>query len=166
MKHASSLTVKVPVDGTDKYNILNGTDLSDTIFGGQGTDLISGGQGSDHLYGYSGKDVLDGGTGQDFLYGGSGNDTFVYHQAADAGMGTMSDVIGDFKSGEDKINLHAFMAGGHFIGTTAFAAGEGAVVHYNQASGILEGDVNGDGTADFQIMLANHAAVAGTDFVF
>ena len=161
-----SMATKVPVDGTDKYNILMGTDLSDTISGGQGTDLIYGGIGSDHLFGGSGKDVLYGGTGQDFLYGGSGNDTFVYTQAADAGMGPMADVIGDFKSGEDKINLHAFMAGGHFIGTTVLSAGDGMAVSYNQATGVLSGDLNGDGAADFQITLANHAAILATDFIF
>ena len=159
-------TVKIPVVGTIKYNIIYGTDLSDTIIGGQGTDLLYGGQGSDRLYGGSGKDVLVGGTGQDFLYGGSGNDTFVYTQAADAGNGPLTDVIGDFMSGQDKIDVHAFMAGGSFIGAAAFTAGSGAAVRYTQATGIIEGDVNGDGVTDFSITLANHASLLGTDFTF
>lgn len=161
-----SMAVKVPVDGTIKYNVITGTDLSDTISGGQGTDLIYGGIGSDHIYGGSGKDVLVGGTGQDFLYGGSGNDTFVYNEAADAGMGKMADVIGDFKSGQDKIDLHAFMAGGHFIGSAALTAGEGMAVSYNHTTGVISGDLNGDGVADFQITLANHAAILASDFTF
>ncbi len=161
-----SATVKVPVDGTIKYNVLTGTDLSDTISGGQGTDLIYGGKGSDHLYGGSGKDVLVGGTGQDFLYGGSGNDTFVYTQAADAGGVGMADVIGDFQSGADRIDVHAFMAGGHFIGAAGFTAGEGATLRYTQSTGMLEGDINGDGVADFQINLANHSVLVATDFTF
>lgn len=160
------MTYKVPLFGTTKYNLLIGTDLSDTISGGQGTDIIYGGIGSDHLYGGSGKDVLIGGTGQDFLYGGSGADTFVYTQAADAGTGAMADVIGDFKTGVDHLNLHAFMAGGQFIGNAAFTAGEGPAVRYVAATGQLEGDVNGDGVADFSITFANHAHLVATDIVF
>lgn len=161
-----SLSTKVPVDGTIKYNILMGTDLSDTISGGQGTDLIYGGIGSDHLYAGSGKDVLVGGTGQDFLFGGNGNDTFVYNAAADAGRPDMADVIGDFKSGQDKIDVHAFMAGGHFIGAAAFAHDGTAQISYDKASGLLQGDVNGDGVSDFSITLANHASILASDFTF
>lgn len=164
MRH--NMTVKVPLYGTIKYNLLFGTDLSDTILGGQGTDIIYGGIGSDRLYGGTGKDVLIGGTGQDFLYGGSGADTFVYTQAADAGQGTMADVIGDFKSGVDHLNLSAFMAGGQFIADAGFTAGEGATVRYVAATGLLEGDTNGDGVADFSITLANHAHLVATDIIF
>lgn len=160
------MTVKVPLFGTIKYNLLVGTDLSDTISGGQGTDVMYGGIGSDRLYGGSGKDVLIGGTGQDFLYGGSGADTFVYTQAADAGQGNMADVIGDFKSGVDHLNLSAFMAGGHFIADAGFAVGEGATVRYVAATGLLEGDLNGDSVADFSITLANHAHLVATDIIF
>ncbi|MGV8988206.1 MAG: M10 family metallopeptidase C-terminal domain-containing protein [Cypionkella sp.] len=162
----SNMTVKVPVIGTTKYNVLVGTDLSDTISGGQGTDLIYGGTGSDHLYGGSGKDVLYGGTGQDFLYGGSGADTFVYTKAADAGMGKMADRIGDFHSGIDHLDLSAFMAGGHFIGADAFTAGTGPSVRYTQATGLLQGDVNGDGIVDFAIVLTNHSALVEADINF
>lgn len=157
---------QTPVDGTNHYNMFIGTDLSDTFCGILGTDVMYGGVGSERLYGASGKDMLVGGTSQDFLYGGNGADRFVYNAAADAGRPQMSDVIGDFKSGDDHIDVHSFMAGGHFIGSAAFAATGSAQVNYNATTGVLQGDVNGDGVADFAITLANHAAVAATDFIF
>ena len=78
----------------------------------------------------------------------------------------MSDVISDFKSGQDKIDVHAFMAGGYFIGSAAFAQDGTAQISYDKASGLLQGDVNGDGVSDFSITLANHAEILAPDFTF
>ena len=166
--HAHNLrqAAPLPTGGTDKTNTFIGTALADTFYGGMGTDFMYGGDGSDRLYGSSGKDQLTGGTGQDWLTGGTGNDTFIYNTAAEAGRPESSDVIMDFRSGQDKLDLHAFMAGGAFIGSAAFVAGSGAQVRYDAGSGILSGDVNGDGTADFSITLANHSALLATDFIF
>ena len=155
-----------PVDGTPKTNTFIGTDQADSFFGGKGTDFMYGGDGGDRLYGSSGKDQLTGGNGQDWLTGGSGNDTFFYNAAADAGGPGSSDVIVDFQSGADHLDLHAFMAGGSFIGSAAFVAGAGAQVRYDASTGILSGDVNGDGTADFAITMANHVVLAAVDFNF
>lgn len=152
--------------GTIKSDTFIGSDIADTFFGGQGSDFIYGGNGSDRLDGGSGRDVLVGGNGQDWLTGGSGADTFVYNNAAEAGRPASSDVITDFKSGVDHIDLHAFMAGGVFIGAAAFTSGGGGEISYEQSTGLLSGDVNGDGTADFAITLANHAVLAATDFIF
>jgi serralysin len=124
-----------------------------------------GGQGSDRLYGYSGKDKLTGGTGQDFLTGGSGDDTFIYNSVAEASDPTSSDVIMDFKSNADKLDFHAFMAGGHFAGATLVADGTKQIA-YDRATGILSGDVNGDGVADFTITMANHVNLVAGDFIF
>lgn len=166
--HAHNLrqAAPLPVDGTIKTNTFIGSDLADTFYGGQGTDFMFGGGGSDRLFGSSGRDQLTGGTGQDWLTGGNGNDTFIYNAAADAGRPESSDVIMDFRSGQDKLDLHAFMAGGTFIGSGAFVAGSGAQVRYDVGSGILSGDVNGDGTSDFSITLANHSVLLATDFIF
>lgn len=163
-KHLKHQAAPTPVDGSDKTNTFTGTELADTFYGGKGTDFMYGGDGSDRLFGSSGKDQLTGGTGQDWLTGGNGSDLFIYTQAADAGRPDSSDVIMDFKSGDDKLDLHAFMAGGHFV--AALTAGGGAQVAYNQATGVLSGDVNGDGAADFTITMANHTALVATDFIF
>ena len=164
--HKAILSAPAPVDDGDKTSVFMGTDLSDTFYGHKGTDFMYGGQGSDRLYGASGKDVLDGGTGQDFLYGGNGADTFVYHSTGDAGDPNMSDVIGDFKSLDDHLDLHSFMGGGHFVGSAAFTVGGGPQVSYDAATGVLSGDVNGDGTADFTITMANHVNLVAADFIF
>ncbi|MCC3644394.1 MAG: calcium-binding protein, partial [Microcoleus sp. PH2017_33_LGB_O_A] len=59
-------------------------------FGGKGNDLLAGGAGSD---------FLSGDIGDDTLTGGSGNDVFLLNQS----LG--SDIITDFRKGEDLIGL-------------------------------------------------------------
>jgi serralysin len=166
MRHHALRAAPALVTGTDKHDTFLGTIRADAYYGGQGSDLIGGGQGSDWLYGGSGKDTLIGGTGQDFLYGGSGADTFVYEKIGDAGGPTKHDVIRDFQAGSDHIDLHGFMAGGHFIGAAEFVAEEGPTLRYVKASGLLSGDVDGDGVADFAIKFANHAVLTESDFLF
>lgn len=166
MKHHGFLAAPAPVTGTDKGDVFLGTIKADVFYGGQGSDALTGGQGSDRLYGGSGRDTLQGGTGQDFLYGGSGADTFVYTKVGDAGGPTKRDVIRDFEAGSDHIDVHAFMAKGHFVGSAAFVADEGPSLRYVQSTGMLIGDADGDGHADFAIKIANHAALTEADFIF
>lgn len=154
-----------PTDGTDHFNYFYGTEISDTFYGLKGTDFMFGGDGSDRIYGASGKDQLTGGTGQDFLYGGNGADLFIYNSAGEAGKGKMADVIGDFKSGDDHLVLN-FMAGGTFIADAAFSKSGHAEVRYDQATGTLSGDVNGDGKVDFQITFTNHVDLQAADILF
>ena len=66
---------------------------------GIGDDQIYGGIGNDDIYGGAGFDLIVGGAGNDVLRGEAGNDTFVF--AAAFG----NDVITDFDTGLDKINL-------------------------------------------------------------
>jgi Ca2+-binding RTX toxin-like protein len=159
-------TANPPADGTPKTNTFIGSSISDTFYGYTGTDFMFGNDGSDRLYGYSGKDQLTGGNGQDFLYGGNGADLFIYNSAAEAGQGASADVIGDFKTADDHLVLTSFMAGGKFIGNAAFTKGAGPQVSYDAATGVLNGDVNGDGKADFQIAFSNHVVLAAGDFIF
>lgn len=166
MKHHALIIAPVPLLGTDKNDFFLPSDASDIIYGGKGSDKIDGGNGTDRLYGGSGKDILIGGGGQDVLYGGSGADTFVYNAASDAGTLTTHDIIRDFKAGTDHIDFHAFMAGGHFIGSASFVADEGPSVRYVKSTGLVIGDVDGDGVADFAIKLSNHAALTESDFIF
>ena len=153
--------------GTSGADVYVGTNFKDRYDGGLGADHISGGNGSDVLEGGSGKDTLIGGNGDDILRGGTGNDTFVFLSAAEAsGAGTLIDQITDFQTGQDKIDLSAFMAGGHFNGPGPLVAGAGPQVSYDRANALLLGDTNGDGVADFRIYLNTSPAVAATDFIF
>ena len=80
--------------GSDVLHGMNGDDIMN---GGRGADMLYGGEGDDRLFGSRGVDYLDGGEGADTLTGGRGSDTFAFGD---------QDVITDFKSGEDMIDLN------------------------------------------------------------
>jgi Ca2+-binding RTX toxin-like protein len=87
---------------------LNGDAGNDTISGGDGKDIISGGADNDILTGGAGNDTITGDAGQDDMTGGSGNDTFTWDGSADTtgnDAANDADVITDFKTGEDTIDL-------------------------------------------------------------
>jgi len=77
----------------DKYNGLAGNDLID---GGEGNDSLDGGAGNDTVIGSAGKDVMS---------GGSGKDVFVFSTDDSSADKAGRDIIKDFKSGVDKIDL-------------------------------------------------------------
>ncbi len=95
---------------------------------GAGADALTGSTGADTLNGGAGNDTLTGGVGVDSLTGGAGTDTFVY--AANAAGAVVSrssapDVIIDFVSGTDKLNITNITSGapvaflGNFASLTA-----------------------------------------------
>ncbi len=166
----------------ERFNLSNladkfiGNDDDQEVHGGSGSDGIAGGEGSDKLFGDSGADTLNGGFGTDQLTGGSEADIFRVSALADSVVGAGHDVFLDFSHAEgDKIDLSFIDADTHkkgdqafkFIGAAAFHShGKTHVygeLHY--AGGVVSGDVNGDGVADFEIGIANLAALIKTDFV-
>jgi Ca2+-binding RTX toxin-like protein len=177
-------------DGADRISGGLGNDTiagglgEDILFGDAGNDDMSGGDDHDELYGSSGNDIIDGGAGSDYLFGGGGRDVltggadkdlFIFLRLSDSRSGANHDVIPDFSQvvDQDLIVLSPIDAktGGAdnkftFIGKHAFhhKAGE---LHYIQKSDsqIVEGDVNGDGRADFQIEVHGAGALHATDFV-
>ncbi|MBC7739791.1 MAG: hypothetical protein H7245_21860 [Candidatus Saccharibacteria bacterium] len=74
---------------------------SDTLDGGWKSDFLIGGSGDDTLYGDIGNDRLDGGTGRDLVWGDGGADVFHFD------LGDGRDRIGDFKAGQDVIEILA-----------------------------------------------------------
>ena len=82
-------------------------------------------------------------------------------------------MISDFLSGADVIDLSRLDAktGGNddafaFIGAAAFSSVAGQLrFRVSGANVIVEGDVTGDGVADFAIVLGATVAVIATDFV-
>jgi Ca2+-binding RTX toxin-like protein len=137
----------------------------DVLFGQLGRDNLQGGEGNDTLYG--GKD-------NDTLQGGNGADSFVFDTAlASAGI----DTITDFVSGTDKIVLEnaifttlgagALSAGAFEVG--AAAASASARIVYNQTTGALFYDADGNGAgAAVQIAIigvtATHPTLTAGDF--
>ena len=138
---------------------------SDTLLGSSGNDILKGGSGADLLVGGTGHDVMSGGSGHDVMSGGSGHDRFVFGTADAAGSGMSRDEITDFKTGMDQIDLGAFLGGGSYIGVAIFSKTAGEI-RLNLTAHILQGDVNGDGMADFEISLFGVTVLSISDFSF
>jgi Ca2+-binding RTX toxin-like protein len=144
----------------------------DRLLGGSGRDRLNGEAGNDALKGDHGNDWLTGGLGRDKLWGGAGRDVFDFNSVKESKVGSQRDVIYDFRSGQDRIDLrgidanerlkgnqafswtgekvpflHPDEAASHFI--TAGFTGRAGELRYDR--GILMGDTNGDGRADFEI---------------
>jgi Ca2+-binding RTX toxin-like protein len=170
------------IHGDEGADFLHGGAGSDSIMGGEGDDRLSGGDDNDRLQGGGGDDVLVGGAGNDVLYGedgadtlsgGDGSDTFVFNFVEHSTVGS-ADVIRDFEVGVDFIDLTGIDANVNvddqqffdFIGSKGFS-GTAGELNYQivKGKGLLSGDVDGDGKADFQVVLANHAALTVNDLV-
>ena len=104
------------------------------------------------LIGLNGDDVLDGGRGGDVLIGGKGGDTFQYSSIKNsADTDGERDTILQFGR-NDRIDLSAFTKSLSYIGSKPFSAtGREARFH----RGTFELDKNGDGEADFAVLLPN-----------
>ena len=190
--HAIDSTGEGPdlVAGTAAADVIQGKGGNDTLFGfggtdqlygGDGNDQLSGGLNKDRLDGGAGNDLLDGGFGRDVLIGGLGSDRFDFNTLADsAAAATRRDVIVDFQHGQDRIGVSTIDANlttagnGKFVwqGLAAFTghAGELHAVRINQPGTlhdrtIVEGDVNGDGVADIQIVLIGLVQLTAKDFI-
>ncbi|HYW17670.1 MAG TPA: calcium-binding protein [Allosphingosinicella sp.] len=129
--------------------------------------------GRDVLDGGEGDDLIDGGGGADLLTGGAGADVFHF-DSGDSGLGSGADRIADFLSGTDRIDLSAIdadtiLAGGQafaFIGGAAFGGVAGQLrFAFDGADTWIEGDTDGDGGADFQIVLSGNLAPVAADFI-
>ena len=91
---------------------------------------------------------------------------FIFLTATEPGAGVLADRITDFNNGNDTIVLSNFMAGGRFIAAAAFAATGVNEVRYTAATGVLQGDVSGNGTVDWEMVLTSKPALAAADFLF
>ncbi|MCG7393429.1 Ig-like domain-containing protein [Microvirga sp. ACRRW] len=160
---------------------------NDYLDGGSGTDFLWGGAGNDRLYGGAGNDVLRGeagndwivgGLGRDKLWGGAGSDTFAFHSIQESRVGSQRDVIYDFQSGIDRIDLRKIDADMTQKGNQSFiwvgaevpflapheatgflsAGFTGRAGELQYTNGILMGDVDGDGKANFEIRIVGFFA--------
>lgn len=153
--------------GNDRIDAGSG---NDTVYGGAGNDILIGGSGRDTLNGGSGNDILTGGADQDNLFGGAGADYFDFNLTSDSRPGSNTrDVIRDFQIG-DRIDLrdidaNTLLSGDQafrFIGSQSFhrIAGE-----LSFSGGIVRGDTNGDGVADFEIQVIGVNSLSMSDFI-
>jgi Ca2+-binding RTX toxin-like protein len=161
--------------GNAGANNMSGNGGADTITGGVGNDVLSGGGANDSLAGGADADALTGGAGADTLRGGAGADLFYFVLAADSTT-TLRDVIADFVSGEDLIQMNLVDAndliGGvqewAFIGTAAFAtnqAGKLRVQAVNATSCILQGNTDNDTAAEFAVLVTGIDKLSESDLL-
>jgi trimeric autotransporter adhesin len=167
--NGSALTV-------DQYLLFDGSDETDAAFrvdGGAAEDILSGGKLGDILLGRAGEDLLIGNRGADRLSGGNGADSFRYKALVDT-LAAAPDLITDFGSGADTIDLQAIDANTKAAGDQAFHLGATAkhagdiVVKYIAASGYTEVRlyVDKDNTADAVIRLTgDHHDLSAGDFL-
>ena len=144
---------------------------ADTLAGGAGDDVLGGGGGNDSIFGGDGNDALTGGNGADKLAGKAGADVFVFGSATAAN----GDKISDFHLTDgDRIDLRGFDAIPGTVGLDAFTliagphfgnhAGELLVISGTRT--VVEGDLDGDGVADFSFVLAGVTELDASAFLF
>jgi len=159
---------------------MNGDGMSDVVgFGQNGVfdvmaamdkmENVIGSRFDDDLSGDNAANAITGGLGADRLTGYGGADRFVFTAVAES-TAAAPDTITDFEVGVDKIDLSQIDANTNtsenesftFIGSTAFSRVSGQLAYID---GVLSGDVDGDGFANFKVNLANKAVLSEGDFV-
>ncbi|HEX8126090.1 MAG TPA: calcium-binding protein, partial [Allosphingosinicella sp.] len=127
-----------------------------------GSFRVFGGRDDDSIVGSQNADLIQGNGGADTLTGGQGADVFRYFSASDS-TGSITDHILDFAAGSDRIDLGRMDADStaagdqafSWIGPNAFTGSAGELRAYEFGSyWIAEGDTDGDGAADFVLMLS------------
>lgn len=147
--------------------------LSQQLVGGRSDDTITGLAGNDTLAGGGGKDYLAGAAGNDALIGGADADKFVFSKTYVSEQGI--DTIVDFNRLEgDLINVHSIDANDRLAGDQDFKFIAGDQFHrlagelrYAVESDhlMIQGDVNGDGLADFSIKALGVNYLKSGDFL-
>ncbi len=146
-----------------------------TIAKGVTIENATGGGGRDMLTGNAANNVLEGRGGRDLLTGGGGDDTFRFGAATDS-YGSAADRITDFGVGADVIDLSAIDADGQsggdgsfeFLGTGRFSGAEGEVRYVIRDSSsvtIVLGDIDGDRSADFRLVINGDSPLNSGDFL-
>lgn len=148
---------------------------ADRLFGDEGNDVLLGGRNGDKLYGGAGHDRLIGDAGRDVLSGGKGRDVFEWNSRTDSGTSAASrDTASDFRHGQDKLDVktidaHSGRAGNQafkWIGAEDFSGTAGELHMRKAAKGfVVEGDQNGDGRADFSILVLGTGTLTKGDFI-
>ncbi len=172
-------SIRKPIDvvvGDVEGQKLKGGKKGDILNGGVEADTLIGSGGKDKLFAKGGNDFLSGGARGDKLSGGDGSDTFDYDATKDSRPGSR-DVINDYEDNDvidlRGIDAHSGLDGNQtfiFVGSKGFSDHtrelrfEFAGSDKNRVT-IVEGDVNGDGKADFAIELTGRHVLAADDFV-
>jgi len=189
---SSEADSKFVVTGGAGADSVSGGGAADSIAGAGGADTISGNAGNDTIIGGDGDDVIFGGAGKDTLTGDAGSDVFTYTAQTES-FGATLDVITDFTTTVDKIDLSAFSgvdnsgaatsSGMSATDTLAFTsvvsdfgsaqlqciAGDNTIqVVFDSSTNRVYADINDDGALnnnDLAITLTGVTTVVASDFV-
>jgi hypothetical protein len=162
--------VTAKIGGVDEDSV---SDIENLI-GGSAHDRLLGDDKTNYIDGRGGPDLLRGGLGRDYLTGGTEGDRFDFNSYAEAGLGATRDVVVDFSHADgDKIDLHTLDADTNktgnqdftYIGDKAFT-GRAGQVRYSDSDGLVQGDVNGDRNADFEVEVLHNPALVTADFIW
>lgn len=134
--HQMELAALADINATDI--VTGGSAAGVNLTGGSGYDMLIGGAGGDKFLGYDGDDVLIGAGGGDTLTGGAGTDAFRYLAASDS-TSTGQDVITDFVSGVDKIELDLSVTEASLV-----RMGSATFLFANTPNGAMQIGVNSD----------------------
>lgn len=134
------------------------------IRAGAGNDYIEGGASANVLKGEQGNDTLVGKGGADTLWGGSGSDVFKYTAISDSPYNGASDVIKDFQSGVDKIDLSAFNVSYDSNGGTV-GSWQVGIGHNSAGTYWVWVNTDGDSAIEMEITLDNISNLSGSDFL-
>ena len=153
-------------------NEVTGTNRDDVLIGTSGDDLILGLRGNDRLSGNDGADLIFGGAGQDILSGGAGDDHFVFSSINGSKIAA-PDLIQDFQSGDiidiSQIDATRDLSGDQdfeWTGSNTFTGQAGELrAYFDGTNTIIEGNVDGDNVADFQIQVNGDVALRAVDFL-
>jgi Ca2+-binding RTX toxin-like protein len=155
---------------------LTGNGLAQILAGNGFGNLLAGAGGNDSLYASAGGDSLDGGADADSLFGGDDADDFIYDAVSDSTVALAGqDRIGDFSHAQgDRIDvsgIDAIAGGGEdafsFVPGGAFTNVAGQLIARALSGTVysVEGDIDGNGSADFAIRVVSATVLEQADFV-
>jgi hypothetical protein len=161
---------------TGNDTIQNRGTINGVVALGDGNDTFNGTGGkSGAVFGGTGNDTLIGGKGGDILWGHQDSDIFKFVKVSEIGKSAATrDQIMDFSDVEgdqiDLVDIDSKKGPGnqdfHFIGAQKFHHKAGELHVLNKGAFFLvEGDINGDGKADFQIEVHSSAPLDKGDFL-
>jgi Ca2+-binding RTX toxin-like protein len=176
---SSNLSIDLAVfANVENAQILSAAALS--LTGNAGGNVLTGGSGVNTINGLGANDILTGGKGRDIMTGGTGLDDFDFNALNETGKtGATRDRITDFTHLQDDIDLRTIDAKSGIAGNQAFKFIGGQSFHHIKGElhvikqnftgtandrTIIEGDITGDGKADFQIELKGLIGLTSADF--
>ncbi len=146
----------------------------ENAYGGGGNDVLYGDALANELSGFAGADALRGFGGADRLVGGLGADRFIFNALSESTVATSGrDTIVDFNRAEGDqillglIDANTVLAGNQAFVLGALQAGQAGRLQIGGAAGnwLVQGDVDGDGAADFALLLTSAPTPIAGDFV-